>query len=112
MPRNFANWVVDQMGGLGVVEQRPLFGGVGLFHGGEMFALVVNERLYFRADRQSRGLFEQRGLPRYVYGQGGIAFSLDYFQAPAEVFLSRAEMLVWAEHALQAAQRSHASLVA
>ncbi|WP_372747915.1 TfoX/Sxy family protein [Litorivivens sp.] len=112
MPTNFADWVVAQMGGLGVVEQRPLFGGVGLFRESEMFALVVQERLYFRADKETRFLFEHRGLPRYVYKQGGVSFSLDYFQAPAEVFLSQAEMLVWSERALRSAYRSHSSLVA
>ena len=44
----FALWVVDQLGGRRVVEARPMFGALGLYQGGVMFAILHRGRLYLK----------------------------------------------------------------
>lgn len=112
MAYSFADYVVDKMKGLENIQQRPLFGGVGLFCAGEMFAIATNHQLYLRADSETRELFDRRGLERFTYTQSGIRYELDYYRAPAEVYISPAEMRVWAEQAMMVAYRSHSRVAA
>ncbi len=105
----FADRVVSMLEKLGPVQKRPLFGGSGLFYGNTMFAIAVNDELFFKADAETRPQFEARGLQRFSYQKQGQTFFLDYFHAPAEVFSRDAIMVQWAREALLAAERVHSA---
>lgn len=112
MPQSFIDRVLQSLADLGPVQQRPMFGGVGLFSSNLMFAIAVEDLLYFRADAHSRGEFERRGLERFCHEQQGQQIRLDYYHAPAEVFRGTAQMLHWARLALDAAARAQAERAA
>lgn len=84
-----------------------MFGGHGLFLDGLMFALIAQERLYFKADEQSIPLFEQRGLKPFTYEFKGKVGALRYHEAPAEVYDEPQHMRQWASlaHACALRQR-------
>ncbi|MBD2858186.1 TfoX/Sxy family protein [Spongiibacter sp. KMU-158] len=80
-----------------------MFGGYGLFLDGLMFALVIEDTLYLKADEHSRVDFEDRDLPPFTYGRQGKQIALSYFQAPEEA-LDDSQMLAdWANRAFAAA---------
>lgn len=112
MPQSFVDRVLEALADLGGVQRRPMFGGAGLFCGNLMFAIAVNDLLYFRADAHSRGEFERRGLERFCHEHQGQQICLDYYHAPAEVFRGTAQMLHWAHLALDAAARAQAERAA
>ena len=59
----FLEFLVDQLGPLGPVRSKRMFGGAGLFMDGTMFGLVVDDGLYLKADD------ENRPDPRHDQGQ-------------------------------------------
>lgn len=97
-------FVVEQLGIIGRVTARAMFGGVGLYHDGVFFGLIADDTLYLKVDDLTRGHYERAGMrPFRPYGDG--APSMSYWELPAEVLEDREELRVWAERALGAARR-------
>jgi len=95
---------------LGMVRSRRMFGGEG-FYVDELFvALIAYDRLFLKADAETRPIFEAAGCEPFVYDSGaGKQVSLSYFSAPDEAMESPALMVPWARHALCAALRARAA---
>jgi DNA transformation protein and related proteins len=101
--------VLHLLSGLGTLRQRKMFGGVYIYCDDLFIATVHDDTLYFKANASTAAEFVARGLPIFSYPkEGGIA-TLQYYQAPPEVFNGRAEMKQWAEKALLAAKQDAAS---
>jgi DNA transformation protein len=97
----------DLLHGLGPVSVRRMFGGVGLFSDGLMFALVDDDELYLKADDASRADFEAEGLPPFSYEtSGGRHTIMSYWRAPERVLDDPDEMRAWAGKAMAAARRA------
>lgn len=103
---DFVEHALELMTGLGDVRARRMFGGHGIFHGGIMFALVVDDVLYLKANGASRDAFVSRGLRPFSYAARGKTVSLQYYETPAEAWDDAAEMLQWARLALDAARQA------
>ena len=87
-----------------------MFGGVGFFREGVMFALIAYEELYFRVDELSEPDFESLGLGRFVYEKpGGKAMSMSYCKAPPDAYDAPGIMQEWAEKGFAAACRVDAA---
>jgi len=99
----------DLLADFGAVSCRRMFGGWGVFRDGAMFALVVDEAVYLKADNDSRHRFSERGLPAFSYLRQGRAVSLSYYPAPEEALDDPRAMRPWAELAYAAARRSQTS---
>ena len=100
---DFVEFVAEQMAfvdGLGI---RPMFGGYGIYRGDRMFALIVDDRLYFKADAATRAEFEARGLSPFTYMARGKPVTMSYLEAPPEVFEEQASMRDWVHKAWAAA---------
>jgi len=91
---------------LGSIRTRKMFGGHGLYHNDLMFALVADDELFLKTDRQSVSTFEERGLLAFEYQKNGKTFSMSYYQAPEEIYDDPGEAQVWANIAYDAALRS------
>jgi DNA transformation protein len=103
----FSDRVVDMLADFGPVQQCSMFGGSGFFSRSLMFAIAVNDQLFFKADMETRPLFEARGLERFAYQQQGQTCFLGYYHAPAEVLHDGTEMTRWVQQALLSAERAH-----
>jgi len=102
----FVENALDLMSALDNVRARRMFGGHGIFRGERMFALVIDDALYFKADSASRHEFTGRGLRPFTYSARGKPVSLQYYEAPPEVWDDLAVMQQWASLALDAAMRT------
>jgi len=58
--RHFQAFILDLLGPLDPVARR-MFSGVGLFHSGAMFGLLVRDTMYLRVDAATRERFERAG---------------------------------------------------
>lgn len=105
VPSPFVNLVLELMVPLGRVQARKMFGGWGVFSDGLMFAVVIRDELYFKADAENVGRFESRHLKPFVYEARGRTVSLRYFQAPPEALEDPQAMAEWAGSALECALR-------
>lgn len=102
----FVEFVIDQMAPIGKPRVRAMFGGYGVYQRDCIFAIIVDERLYFKADSITRGEFEEKGLSRFSYVARGKTVTMQYFEAPSEVFEETEAMRSWAHKALEAAIRA------
>jgi DNA transformation protein len=103
---DFADFVAGQMAFVDGLRIRAMFGGYGVYQGDRMFALIADERLYFKADAVTRAGFEARGLGPFTYSARGKRVSLQYFEAPPEVFEDPEAMRGWVAKACDAALRA------
>ena len=86
-----------------------MFGGVYIYCDDFFIATVHDNTLYFKANANTAPAFVERSLKMFSYPkQGGIA-TLQYYEAPPEVFDGRDSMKPWAEKALLAAKQDAAS---
>ncbi|HTN49590.1 MAG TPA: TfoX/Sxy family protein [Burkholderiaceae bacterium] len=100
----FVDYVLDLMGSWGEVRARRMFGGYGLYHGGRMFALVMDDTLYLKADDSTiERLVAARSAP-FVYEGGGRRIELSYWRAPEACLDDAATMKEWCSIAWMAAQ--------
>lgn len=99
----FIEHLLELLHDVGGTEARRMFGGYGLFYGGLMFALVVDEVLYFKTDKDNIADYKQRQLK----GKGKQIF-LSYHEAPGETLDDPDEMCAWARNAIAAAKRNKA----
>lgn len=105
--QGFVEFVLELLGAWRPVTARRMFGGHGLYHAGVMFALISGGVLYLKVDDESRGAFEQAGLPPFVYEAKGRRVSLSYHRAPDAMLDESAVAREWAERGWQAALRAH-----
>jgi DNA transformation protein and related proteins len=91
----------------GQVTARRMFGGYGLYHEGLMFAIVMDNRLYLKADDLNRPDFEALGLAPFTYPMKGREVALSYWSAPDAIFDEPNEAVRWARSAWDAAARGH-----
>lgn len=99
----FLAYILELLAPLGQPVGRRMFGGYGIFNHGLMFAIVVDERLYFKADAHNVTEYVSRGLPPFTYQRRGKTVSLSYYHAPDEVLDDSEALLPWAQRAYQAA---------
>ena len=105
----FADHVAGLMAGFAPVQVKPMFGGFGIYRDGLMFAIIVDEMLYIKADDESRGRFEARGLTPFTYEtKRGSKSSLNYHQAPPEVYDEPEHMVAWSRLGWECAVRQQA----
>ena len=98
----------DLLAGAVPFEGRRMFGGAGLFSRGVMFAIVIDDALYLKADAVTATDFEREGLAPFSYARNGRTVALSYWRAPERLFDDPDAMLAWAARALDVARRTAA----
>ncbi|WP_459615069.1 TfoX/Sxy family protein [Bordetella sp. 2513F-2] len=90
--------LVDQLSPLGRISTRRIFGCMGLFLEGTMFAFVSGEnRLYVKAKGPAVDVFRRHGCAPYTYdtkARGAVA--LGYYSVPDDALDDREALLHWA----------------
>ncbi|MDO9372175.1 MAG: TfoX/Sxy family protein [Gammaproteobacteria bacterium] len=104
--KEFVEFVLDQLAPVGGVRSRAMFGGYGIYQRDTIFAITVDERLYFKADSVTRAEFAARGLGPFTYSARGKTMTMQYYEAPPEVFEEPEAMLEWAQQAIGVALRA------
>jgi len=100
---DFVEFVAGQMAFVDGLRIRAMFGGFGIYRDDRMFALIVDDRLYFKADAATRAEFEAQGLGPFTYLARGKSVTLQYFEAPPEVFEEQEAMRTWVDKAYRTA---------
>jgi DNA transformation protein len=96
----FASWAP--------VVVRRMFGGLGVFRDGLMFALVADGTLYFKVDAASRASFEGEGGRPFRYVGKGREIALGYVTPPDLIFDDEDALRYWSDLAFDAARRGAA----
>lgn len=102
----FKLFIQDQLAEFGAVKIRSMFGGGGIFYQDVMFAIIANDRLYFKADDGNRADFEDAGMMPFTYEARGKTATMSYWELPDRLYDDAEELTVWAQRAFAAAKRS------
>jgi DNA transformation protein len=87
--REFLDLVLDQMADFGCVTARRMFGGVGTYWNGVMFALIADDVLYLKAAPSNIQDFDAEDLEPITYRTGGGKKAvMSYRRAPFLNFIS------------------------
>jgi DNA transformation protein len=114
---DFALYCCELLAGVGPCTARRMFGGYGISQAGLTLALVADlgggEKLWLKADAETRSLFEAAGCERFSYemtknGKRAL-HSLNYYSAPEEAMESAQLMLQWARLSLACALKARSA---
>lgn len=93
---------------MGSVRTRRMFGGHGIYVDELFIAIIAFDRLFLKADDQTRPAFVAAGCEPFVYDGKGKQVSVGYWTVPAEAMESPVLMQPWARLAIAAALRAKA----
>lgn len=88
------------------VTVKRMFGGLGVFKDGLMFALVADDLLYFKADEKTSPLFEKEGFGQWVYDGHKRPVAIPYWRAPDRLYDEPDDFAEWARAAFEVARRT------
>lgn len=100
----YLDYVVDQLGCIGQITAKKMFGGAGLYFDAVFFGLIANDVLFFKVDDENRGDYEAAGSnPFKPYGDQ--SYSMGYYEVPVDVLEDVDQLKTWAKRAVAAAER-------
>lgn len=102
----YKQFLEDLLSEFGPVSIRNMFGGAGVYADGVMFAILVDDTLYLKADEVSARSFAAEGTSPFTYRPKGRApVAMAYWEVPERLLDDPDELAVWA-------RRAHAIAVA
>ena len=106
MPSIFQGLLEELFAPVGGVSFRRMFGGAGVFRDGLMFALVLDDVLYLKADESTRPRFEAEGCEPFRYEARGRIVTTSYWRLPERLFEEPEGFAEWTGAAFEVARRS------
>lgn len=101
---DYLTYALDQLRSVGDVAVRKMFGGVGLFLDGLMFALIADDVLYFKVDDSNRPDFEAASMCPFRPREKK-KMTMQYYEVPIDVLDDVDEVRLWANKAFEVALR-------
>lgn len=95
--------VFEKLGQVTPVTDRAMFGGVGIYSAGIFFALIDDDKLFFKVDDTNRADYEQRGMPPWS-PPGPPSSSPKYYELPPDLLDDPVELSVWVDKAVAVAE--------
>ncbi len=101
---SFLQHVTDQLSEFGDFDVKKMFGGIGFFKEGTMFAMIGGDTFRFRVDEITQPDYEVRGMKPFM--SKSKKKGMPYWEVPADVLDDKKELKKWADKAYQAALRN------
>ena len=89
------------------IRTKAMFGGLGIYSDDLFFALIDDDRLYFKVDDANRADFEAKGMCAFVPFPG--SKPMGYWELPDIVLNDSRELAIWIDKALGVANRAKSS---
>ena len=99
MNQGLVEHCLELLAPLGQARSRRMFGGFGLYSGGQFFGLIYQRRLYFRTGDDTRAAYTAAGMGFF---QPNPKQSLkNYYEVPADILEDHDALIRWAEAAIK-----------
>ncbi len=102
----FVSYILDMLHDFGIVTAKAMFGGYGVYRDGIIFAIVVGDAFYIKADDSNRALFEKENFSKFSYIKKGKECFMSYYMVPEEAIDDKSTLHFWAQRGFDAALRS------
>lgn len=101
---SYQEYILEQLAEAGSITAKKMFGGVGLYLNSLFFALIADDRLYFKVDDTTRPDYEAVGMePFQPYDDR--PYTMQYYEVPVEILEDRTDLCIWTKKALAVAAR-------
>ena len=90
---DYLQFCLEQLSDIEDVMHKKMFGGVGFFKEGKMFAGIMGGKLCLKVDATNQADFEAVGMTKF--NPKKIGKGLPYFEVPLEVLEDRDELKKW-----------------
>ena len=105
MSQSFRDYTLEQLRRIRPdIRDRRMFGGVGIYAQGLFFALIVEDRLYFKVDDTTRPDFEGLGMEPFRPFEEDSA--MGYYEVPADVMEDAMQLAPWMNKAIEVAAKA------
>lgn len=101
--QSFLDFATDQLGRVATITTRRMFGGVGIYGDGLFFALIDDNRLYFKVDDTNRVDFEQIGMGPFKPFPDKDEV-MQYYEVPGDLLEDADSLAPWVEKAIAVAR--------
>ena len=106
---SFRDFVVEQLQQCtSGIRSKRMFGAVGIYAEEYFFAVIDDDRVYFRVDDQTRPRYEAEGMGPARIGTEPDQVVLSYYEVPLGALEAPDELRHWVRDAIAAAQRAAA----
>jgi DNA transformation protein len=105
-----AEQVLEHLAGLARLMTRPMFGGVGLYHGRRMFGVVFRGALYLRADETMRRELARRGAGPFRPYRGRVVSA--FWEVPSALTAEKRRLRALARRAMAATDEAARRMLA
>ena len=99
----FVDYIIDLLAPCGDVKARKMFGGYGLYSDKIMFAIIIDDELYFKADSILSEEYKQAGSYPFTYQKNEKTVALSYWYVPADIFEDGDSLKNWFNKSLKLA---------
>lgn len=101
----FRDYVLELLEPLGRVQAKRMFGGVGLYLDGTIFAILTDETVFLKVDDQNRSAFEAEGMPPFNPFKDDKRLIKSYSECPPRLLEDSDALCDWARTSWQAGRR-------
>ena len=105
MSEDFLAYLHELFSDFGPIDTRAMFGGHGVYHGGKIIGVVIDDALYLKVDSATKPFFEAEGCAPFTYDAGDRQIAMSYWSLPADAMDSPQAFLPWAQRAWEAVLR-------
>lgn len=103
---SLASYAAEQLGSLGRISNRAIFGGVGIFIDERLLGIVMGEKLYLHTDKSNIDDYVARGMAQFKPYPNAFDLTTDHHEVPADIVNDAEQLKIWGERALTAAVES------
>lgn len=102
----YTQYILEFLEPIGPIRTGRFFGGIGISCHAVQFAMIMENRLYFAVNDDSRKQYERAGMPSFSYlTKRGRVQVCRYFELPEEVLTDREQLRRWAHEAMRVAEK-------
>lgn len=91
---DYVMYITDQLAEIGEFETKKMFGGIGFFKNGNMFAMIGNNVFRLKVDETNQSDFEKYGMK--PYHSDTKKKGMPYWEVPEEILSDKKELAKWA----------------
>ena len=99
-----AEALADLFGPLGPIRTRKMFGGLGVWRGEAMFALVASNRVWMKADAALAERYRAAGSEPFVYAGKRRPVTMSFWSLPEDALDDPDAAVAWARLSLAPAE--------
>lgn len=101
---DYLNFVLDQLDGVGEIDMKRMFGGVGFFHDGLMFGKIGGDTFRLKVDDHNKKEYEDKGMKPFFSEKK--KKGMPYWEVPVDVLENKDKLTIWAQKSIEAAKRA------